>query len=488
MGIRWLALAVLAVVGVASASVPSQAQPSGPPGPSSPPGAPPPPSRPAPSPAEILGPIPTIPTVPTVGPSPLGLGDAITTGLQNNFQTRLAALGVQIARAQLQQAIAQEQVTLSGNASATANSVSGAGTITIPGGTIPGVPGAITFVPTSPTTTWVFGLTLKYPLYTGGALESQVVIAQANLELAEAQFTTAAQAVVLSVRQAYYAARAAVANVDTAQRAVDAARENVRVTGARVRVGSSPEFDLLQAQVQLASSEQSLTQARTGLATAEQTLAAALVVPLSTTFTLESPSGLPRVPEDVDALIQRALGRRPEIAAALASERAAQAAIDLAASGLKPNLTITGGPQIQTSNPLNTDTVNWTGALVLTLAIFDGGLTAGKVAQARATLAQSKVSTEQTRQQVELDVRNAYLSLRNAAEVLRSALAAQAAATEALRIANVRFQAGVGTQLEVVTQVQNSATADNNVVQAAFSYFVAAAQLDRAVGVQVEIF
>jgi len=430
--------------------------------------------------------------VPTVGPSPLGLGDAITAGLQNNFQTRLAALGVQIARAQLQQAIAQEQVTLGGTASVTANSVSGTGAPVTGTITIAGVTQSFSLTPTSglgtATTTWLFGLTLRYPLYTGGALESQVAIAQANLRLAEAQFTTAAQAVVLSVRQAYYGARAAVANVDTAQRTVDAARENVRVTGARVRVGSSPQFDLLQAQVQLASSDQALTQARTGLATAEQTLAAALVLPLSTTFTLETPSGLPRVPEDVNALIQQALTRRPEIAAALASERAAQAAIDLAASGLKPNLTITGGPQIQTNNPLNSDTVNFTGALVLTLAIFDGGLTDGKVAQARATLQQSKVSTEQTRQQVELDVRNAYLSLRNASDVLRSALAAQAAATEALRIANVRFQAGVGTQLEVVTQVQNAATADNNVVQAAFSYFVAAAQLDRAVGVQVEVF
>jgi outer membrane protein TolC len=88
---------------------------------------------------------------------------------------------------------------------------------------------------------------------------------------------------------------------------------------------------------------------------------------------------------------------------------------------------------------------------------------------------------------VELDVRNAYLSLGNAADVLRSALAGQTAARESLRIANVRFQAGVGTQLEVVTAVQNLATADTNVTQAVFQYYVALAQLDRAIGVQVKI-
>lgn len=66
-------------------------------------------------------------------------------------------------------------------------------------------------------------------------------------------------------------------------------------------------------------------------------------------------------------------------------------------------------------------------------------------------------------------------------------LAGQTAAREALRLASVRFQAGVGTQLEVVTGIQNLATADNEVIQAGLNYFVAVAQLDRATGVQVKI-
>ena len=485
MGSRWLISILLTVMLVASPALPARGQPAAPAQPA--PAAPPSPPQ-----APSLGPIPMIPQVPMLAPRPLTLADAITTGLANNFQTRVAALGVAIAREQLREAVAQEAVTVGGTTSFTANSVSGAGapltgTISIGGGaaqsfTATGLTGSTT------ATTTTFGLTLRYPLYTGGALESQVTIAQANATLAEAQFITSAQQVVLSVRQGYYAARAAQANVEAAQRAVDASRENVRVTGARVRVGSSPQFDLLQAEVQLAQSEQALTQARTGLAQGQQTLAATLVVPLSTTFTLEPLMSLPQVPADVTPLIQKALETRPEVAAALASERASQAAIELAASGLRPNITITGGPQIQTTDPTNRDVVNFVGTITLTLAILDGGLTDAKVAEARARLAQSKVGEEQTRQQVELDVRNAYLALGNAADVLRSALSAQAAATEALRIANVRFQAGVGTQLEVVTAVQNSATADSNVVQAAFQYVLAGAQLDRAVGVQVEIF
>jgi OMF family outer membrane factor len=362
------------------------------------------------------------------------------------------------------------------------------GTISIPGAGISGQPFTATGLIGTPATNWLFGLTLKYPLYTGGALEAQIAIAQANVRVAEAQFTTAAQLVVLAVRQAYYGLEQAQGSVDAAQRSVDAARENVRVTELRVRVGTSPQFDLLQAQVQLAQSEQALTRSRTGLAQAHQTLSQVLFVPLSTTTAPSTPMGLPATPPgDVDGMIKQALGNRPEIQQVRASQDAAQAAIDLAGAGLQPNISIQAGPQIQTSDPTNRATVNFTGSIVLTLAILDGGLTQSKIEEARARLTSAKVTEDQTRQQVELDVRNAYLALNDAAEQLKSARAAQTAAREALRIANVRFQAGVGTQLEAVTAQQNLAIADQGVVQATFQYNLALAQLDRAVGVQVKL-
>jgi len=481
---RYVALIVAcALVLAAPAAKPAGAQ-------QAPPAPTPPPGMQVPS-APTLGPIPTIPPVPTLAPHPLTLADALTAALQNNFQTRQAALAVAVARAQLREAEAQKAVTLGGSASFTDNSLSGSapvsGTISIPGSGITNQPFTATGFGGTAATNSVFALTFKYPLYTGGALEAQIAIARANALIAEAQFAAAAEQVVFSVRQAYYSVTASEANVVSAQHAVDAARENVRVAAARVQVGTSPQFDLLQAQVQLAQSAQALTQARTALSQSQQNLAATLVLPLPTTVVPAEFSGLPEVPQDVDALIQQALERRPEVAAARASEVGAQAAIDLAASGLAPNITIQAGPQIQTSDPTSRDPVNFAGTITLTLAILDGGLTQAKVEEARSRLQSAKVTEEQTRQQVELDVRNAYLSLGNAADVLRSALAGQTAAREALRIANVRFQAGVGTQLEVVTAVQNLATADTNVTQAVFQYYVALAQLDRAIGVQVKI-
>ncbi|HET8998719.1 MAG TPA: TolC family protein, partial [bacterium] len=418
MNNRWLALIVALILVVGPELAPAGAQ--------QPPSSPPPaPVAPAAPPPPLV--IPPVPAVPVTPPRSLSLADAVTTALQNSYQVRQAALAVTIQRATLRQAEAQKAVTLGLNASFTQNSVSSsgtplAGTISIPGAGILNQPFTTAGQQPGPPASWVFGLALKYPLYTGNALEDQIAIAQANLLASQAQFAATAEQVVFTVRQAYYLVVASQANVDAAQRAVDASQENVRVTQAQVQVGTSPQFNLLQAQVQLAQSQQSLTAARTGVSQAYQSFAAALVLPLATTFERVATPALPEVPQDVAALIQQALQNRPEIAQALASERAAQAAIDLAAAGLRPNITVSAGPQVLTSDPTNKDIVNFAGTVALTLAILDGGLTQAKIDAARAQLQAAQVTEAQVRQQVELDVRNAYLALGNAAESLRSAV------------------------------------------------------------------
>jgi outer membrane protein TolC len=253
-----------------------------------------------------------------------------------------------------------------------------------------------------------------------------------------------------------------------------------------VTVGTSPQFNLLQAQVQLAQAQRTLTQAKAAAVQAEQQLAAVVDLPIATAIQATTAMGLPTPPQDVDALVKQGLANRPEVAQAQAAIQAAQAAIDLAAAGLRPTISLTGGPSLASST-LSNAPVTWSGTLQMTLAIFDGGLTRAKVEQARQQLALTRVQLEQTQQTVEQQVRASYLNLQQAAESLTSAQAGLTAAREALRIANVRFQAGVGTQLEVVTAIQNLAAADAAVVQALFQYNLALAQIDQAVGTQITL-
>jgi len=435
--------------------------------------------------------IPPVPAVPSVGGgTALPLVDAVRRALEQNLGVRQAALAVAIARSQVTQAQAGLYPTVGVGASNTQQTAPGNsvlnGTINIPSAGVTGAPFTAVLPGSTPPQWNVHGV-ISYNLYTGNAVQDQIAIAKANLQGQQSAFTATAEQTVLAVRQAYYNYVQSEGQVAAAQRAVDASQENVRVTQAQVTVGTSPQFNLLQAQVQLAQAQRTLTQTKAAAVLAEQQLAAVVNLPISSAISATTPFGLPTPPGDVEALVKQALGARPEIAQGQAAIQAAQAAADLAAAGLRPVISVSGGPQIVTNSLSTSSTVTWAGTIQLTLAIFDGGLTRGKVEQARQQLALAKVQLEQTQQTVEEQVRAAYLNLQQAAEQLASAQAGLVAAQEALRIANVRFSAGVGTQLEVVTAIQNLAAADAAVVQARFQYNLALAQIDQAVGNQISL-
>jgi len=437
-----------------------------------------------------MQPVPPVPPVPSVGAGQsLTLLDAVRRALEQNLTVQQSALQVAVARSQVAQAEAGLLPTLGLAGGYTSQTTPGStaltGQITIPSLGINGLPfNAITTGQVPPP--WAFHLTFAYPLYTGNALQDQVAIAQATLRGQQSAFTATAGQTVLTVRQAYFNYVQSEGQVAAAQRAVDASQENVRVTQAQVRVGTSPEFNLLQAQVQLATAQRNLTQAKAAAVLAEQQLAAAVNLPISTPIDATTPMGLPTPPPDVEDLVKQALSNRAEIAQAQATIQADQASIDLAASGLRPNVTLSGGPSAAT-NDLTHSPVAWSGTIQLTLALFDGGLTHAKVEQARQQLNLAQVQLEQTQQTVEEQVRAAYLNLQQAAESLVSAQAGFVAAQETLRIANVRFAAGVGTQLDVVTAIQALTNADAAVVAALFQYNLALAQIDQAVGYKITL-
>ena len=398
--LRWfhLGAVVLVCVGVAAGPAWPQAAP--------PPAAPVQPyTPPAGSPLMTIPAVPAVPSI-TTGQG-LTLVDAVQTALAKNFTLQQAGLQVALDRTTVAQAQAGFLPTVVFKGSYTDQTQNNPTTI-VP--TILGVPTPIT-LPASNTPSTLFSLGLTYPLYTGNALHDQLAIAEANLESAQAAFAAEAAQIVLQARQAYYNVQAAEAQVISSQGVVGASQENVRVTQAQVNVGTSPEFNLLQAQSQLASAQQTLSQSKALAVSAEYTLDTVLNLPLSTVIAPTTALGLPQPPPDLNALIQTGLRERPEIQQARATIQSFQAAIDLAKSGLRPNITITGGPQIQTNSPLTNTPTTWSGMVVLTLTVFDGGVTAAKVQGAEVQLQEAQVSEQQTEQSVESQVRTAYLNL-----------------------------------------------------------------------------
>ena len=105
--------------------------------------------------------------------------------------------------------------------------------------------------------------------------------------------------------------------------------------------------------------------------------------------------------------------------------------------------------------------------------------------QAKALYKKSQTELEDRSRQIELDVRTAYSDFLEAKEVLDSQTKVQEQAEEALREANARFDAGTGTQLDVLDAETSLTQARTTQVQALHDYATARAKLERAIGAEL---
>lgn len=422
-------------------------------------------------------------------PRAITLSEALALAAQNNLSLRVAAFEAQVARTQLAQAEGAQSGTVVFTASYTRTNDRAGATITIPASP-PIIPAPVT-VTLPPPSSDLYSTALIYqrPVYSGGRIEAQVALARASLKGAEAALDRAKQQLVFDVKQAYFQLLLAEATVDVAQRTVAAADENLRVARARVSAGTSPRFDEIQAEVNAANARQGLIRSRNARALAQHSLNVIVNLPMDTALAPRETMTLVAVRGEVPALIRRALEARPELAELRARIEAAVAAIEVAKAGGRPALILSAGPGYGNSvggTATGSAAFGWSVTLAATVPLFDGGVTAQRVREAELRVEQLRVSEAQAQQSIELDVRRALLTYASAAEELMTADKTVEQAQEGLRIANVRFAAGVSTNLEVIQAQAAQSQAEANRIQALFNVNVARAQLERAVGGPVD--
>jgi outer membrane protein TolC len=120
---------------------------------------------------------------------------------------------------------------------------------------------------------------------------------------------------------------------------------------------------------------------------------------------------------------------------------------------------------------------NWTLGAALTFPILTGGFQRGSEMVARAELEQSRLQLQQVRELAELDTRSAQAELTAARAALAASAGTVEQATRAYEIADVRFRAGVSTQLELSDARLALQQAEANRAQAARDLQVARARL-----------
>lgn len=324
-------------------------------------------------------------------------------------------------------------------------------------------------------------LRVQQALYTAGRIPAQIKRAVALYDVALGRLAAVQAQIVLEAKEAYYNVLLSESLVRSAEQNLVAAKQHLEVATAKFEAGSAPRFDVIRAKTQVSEAEQNLTQARNQAQLARITLNKVLGAPLNQVFNLSEPKPPSPPAKDISSLIETALSQRPEVLIAKAQIAAAEAGVRAAKADERPQLGLDADYQV-VSNENPGQASGFTLAAVLTKEIFDGGRIKAAISEAKAMLDEARSRFEQTKFEVELEIRQSYLNLETAQKTLETAKARLAQAEEAYEIAQVRYDAGVGTAVEIADALAALAAARTNLDQANYDYNIAYAKLQKALG------
>lgn len=330
-------------------------------------------------------------------------------------------------------------------------------------------------------------VTAALPIYTGGQLEAKIKQASKNYDISAYALEASNQQIKRDATTGYYTVLQASNSVTLAKEAVDRLEAHLKNTEAQFNVGVVAKIDVLRSQVELANAQQTLIKANNAYDLAIASLNNVIGLPLHTDLAVSEGLEYKEYPNTLENCLTYAMTNRPEIHEAEASVEIAKQEQKIANSANLPqvNASATNGWGRNNDSWPGTSDNDWAVGVSVNMNVFDYGVTAGKVAAAKANKIKAEEYYRQVSDGVQLDVRSCYLNLREAEKRISTSYTAVAQAEEDYHIAQVRYQAGVGTNTDVMDASVALTQAKNNYVQALYDYNTSRAELERAMGVPV---
>lgn len=336
------------------------------------------------------------------------------------------------------------------------------------------------------TTKFDNSFTLTLPIYTGGKLESQIEQANLNLKVSDLNLDATKQQIKQSVTNYYFSILQCRNNLQISQDTVNNYTSHLENVQIQYKVGTVAQSDVLTSEVSLANAQNGLIKAQNSYELAVANLNNAIGLPLESELKMKDDLKYEKYPLSLDDYIKYALANRPEIAEYQAKTTISQDDIKIAKSGYLPVVNFVAKEDWYDSELPGSENNNWLVGINVSMSIFDSGLNKSKVKQSQYSLDTTLEQARQQRDTILLEVRQYYLSMCEAENRIDTSKVAVDKAQDSLRIAEIRYNAGVGTNLDVLDAVLALNQAKTNYVQALYDYNNSKAQLDKAIGVAVK--
>jgi outer membrane protein len=299
---------------------------------------------------------------------------------------------------------------------------------------------------------------------------------------ARADEQTTVETVVDAVVDQYLLILRALALRDAAEARVALAQRLYDQATSLQKTGVGLNIDAVRANVELQNERQNLIDAETETQTTRYGLAELLDLPRDQDLEVTDRLDFYDLPAlDKEALLDQALTSRPEIRSLDSQERIARLSVDSAQEQRLPQLDFTGFWFYQGGH-FNDGLPAYTYEASMEFPLFTSGRIHAEVAQTKLEEKRIEENRRQVEAQIVDQVKTSLDQLHAARNAVDVANLGYQLAQDEVAQAQRRFQAGVTTNIEVITAQDELARASDNQIDALYRFNISRADLARATG------
>jgi outer membrane protein TolC len=407
------------------------------------------------------------------------LKEAISVAIKNNKDIRIEERQVEVARADILGARSAFLPNLDFNASYTRR------------GAVPQQPAAGLKKDPGVFTGYQddneLGLSLNQTIYNGGANLANLKQQQVALTEQEETLRATKLNVEQQVKTLYYGLLLAYETRRIAENLVAQAQSHYENVKKKFQQGTASKFDVLQSKVQVSVLIPQLINALTAIDLIMAELNKELGLNVQQRIVAQDKLGYAPTEVRESEFLKEAYLHKPEMILQSLGIDMSKWQIKYARAGWLPQITAGAGYDFRsnnTANIFNDQHSNWHAGVALSIPIFDGFATKAKVDAAKALYAQALLSKENVADQIAVDIRQACVDLKQAQALIDSQRDNLEDAREALRISEIRYDNGIGVNLDVLDAQVALAQVEQNLASGIYDYLIAQASLDRNMGVE----
>ena len=332
------------------------------------------------------------------------------------------------------------------------------------------------------------GVDVSYPLFNGGSVSSQIKAAKTRVEAGRATLRAVEGDVFTEAVAAYMDVIRDRAIVELNTNQVQVLSTNLQATRDRFEIGDLTRTDVAQSEARLELARSNLATARSRSAGSEENYRRVIG---HSPDTLAPPPPLPPLPKSPEEAVHIALSSNPDLIAINQQDRAAGLDVNVASATRLPTVEAFGagrytdylGTEQDQFGPFAAGSTTATSAGVQArIPLYQGGLPAARVRQARAIQSQILEQAVGTERTVVANTRSAFAAYMAAQEAIQSNQTAVSANELALEGARAEQSVGTRTVLDVLNAEQELLNSQVALVTARRDAYVAGFQLLNAMG------